>query len=175
MFLEQRQPAPHAVVSGWEADLRPAWSLDLAGEPGHDGLFSENRIIARGFPPTTGPALDRPRIRTVAGGLTALWIGRTDGARLWCNTGDRATALTYGLAPTHRTEPGVRLAFPERDPRGGDITVPPNAGRFDRAGMVGEALIVSAGSRSDAGAAGSRGRRARTPSRSTPRSRRRRP
>lgn len=158
------------------------WSLDLAGEPGHDGLFSENRIIVRGFPPTTGPALDRPRIRTVAGGLTALWIGRTtifldvaqgrpagmptcsrlvgDGARLWGNTGDRATALTYGLAPTHRTEPGVRLAFPERDPRGGDITVPvfldaasgrvwrdaePNAGRFDRVGMVGEALIVSAG------------------------------
>lgn len=146
VLLEQRRPAPHAVVSGWEADLRPAWSLDLAGEPGHDGLFSENRIVVRDFPPTIGPALDRPRIRTVAGGLTALWIGRTaifldvaqgrsagmptcsrlvdDGARLWCNTGDRATALTYGLTPTHRTEPGVRLAFPKRDPRGGDITVP---------------------------------------------------
>ena len=146
VFLEQRQPAPHAVVSGLDVSLRPAWTFDLAGDPHHDEMFTENRLIVRKFPPTEGLALDRPRIRTVADGLTALWIGNLtvfldaaqgrlvgmprcprlvdDGERLWCNSGGMAAAYTYDLQLLHFTDPGVHLAFPRHDPAEGDVTVP---------------------------------------------------
>ncbi len=38
VLLEQRRPAPHAVVSGLDVTLRPAWTFDLAGEPHHDEM-----------------------------------------------------------------------------------------------------------------------------------------
>ena len=47
-----------------------------------------------------------------------------DGERLWCNAGDRAVAYDYSLRRLHETASGVRLAFPNYDPRDGDVTVP---------------------------------------------------
>nr|WP_255433677.1 PQQ-binding-like beta-propeller repeat protein [Tessaracoccus sp. MC1865] len=146
LVLEQRLPAPHALITGLDGDLTQAWQIDLSQEEGHADLFSDNRIIIRPEEYPEGPALDRPRVRRVADGLTALWIGaRTafidvpsgqlvgmphcsrlvdDGNRLWCNAGSSAVAYDYRLQPITRTEAGVRLAFPYRDPRAGDITVP---------------------------------------------------
>ncbi len=146
LLVEQRQPAPHAVVTGLNPDLTRAWRLDLRDQPQHAGLFSENRVYDRDLPIPDGPALDRPRIRTVAHGLTALWAGQTtaffnladgtlvgmprcsrlvdDGERLWCNQGEVAAALNYRIKPLYETDLGTRLAFPHRDPRAGDITDP---------------------------------------------------
>ena len=144
VMLEQRLPAPHAVVTALTATLEHAWQLDLSDVEGHDDLFSDNRIIIRPETVPDGPALDRPRQRTVADHLTALWVGsRTafidveggelvampacsrlvdDGERIWCNDGPRAMAYDYLLNPLYPTDGGVRLAFPNRDPRDGDVT-----------------------------------------------------
>lgn len=146
VILEQRLPAPHALITGLDGDLTQAWQFDLSQHEGHSGLFSENRVIIRPEEYPEGPALDRPRVRRVADGLTALWVGaRTafldvpggrlvgmphcsrlvdDGSKLWCNAGQRAVAYDYQLNPITRTEDGIRLAFPNRDPRSGDITIP---------------------------------------------------
>ena len=146
MLVEQRQPAPHAVVTGLDADLRQRWRIDLRDRPQHAGLFSHNRIYNRSLPIPPGPALDRPRIRKVANRLTALWAGQStafidlrtgtlagmprcsrlvdDGKRLWCNAGPVAVAYSYGLKKLHQTTSDTRLAFPSRDPRGGDVTDP---------------------------------------------------
>lgn len=146
LLVEQRQPAPHAVLTGLDADLRQRWQLDLRDQPRHAGLFSDNRIFYRKLPIPDGPALDRPRIRKVAGGLTALWSGQTtafvdlrtgtlvgmprcsrlvdDGERLWCNDGPVAVAYSYRLRRLHETALNTRLAFPDRDPRAGDVTDP---------------------------------------------------
>ncbi len=146
MLVEQRQPAPHAVLTGLDADLRQRWRLDLRDQLQHGGLFSNNRIFYRKLPIPDGPALDRPRIRKVADGLTALWAGQTtafvdlrtgtlvgmprcsrlvdDGKRLWCNDGPRAVAYSYTLRALYGTELNTRLAFPDRDPRAGDVTDP---------------------------------------------------
>lgn len=146
MLVEQRQPAPHAVVTGLDAELRQRWRLDLRDQPQHPGLFSNNRIYDRKLPIPDGPALDRPRIRKVADGLTALWSGQTtalldlrrgrlagmprcsrlvdDGTRLWCNAGAVAVAYDYALTRLHETAADTRLAFPDRDPRAGDVTDP---------------------------------------------------
>ncbi|WP_040282513.1 PQQ-binding-like beta-propeller repeat protein [Tessaracoccus massiliensis] len=135
ILLEQRLPAPHAVVTGFDGELNQAWQLDLSGVEGHDGLFSENRVWVRAERFPEGPALDRPRFRRVGDGLSALWIGtRTvfidaatgelkgmpfcsrlvdDGSRLWCNDGPVAMAYDYDLRFVTRTERGVRLAFPK--------------------------------------------------------------
>lgn len=146
LLVEQRQPAPHAVLTGLDADLRRRWQLDLRDQPQHAGLFSDNRIYYRKLPIPDGPALDRPRIRKVADGLTALWSGQTtafvdlragklvgmprcsrlvdDGKRLWCNDGPLAASYSYTLRKLHQTALNTRLAFPYRDPRGGDVTDP---------------------------------------------------
>ncbi|MFT3971327.1 MAG: PQQ-binding-like beta-propeller repeat protein [Micropruina sp.] len=146
LLVEQRQPAPHAVLTGLGADLRQRWKLDLRDQLQHAGLFSDNRIFYRKLPIPDGPALDRPRIRKVADGLTALWAGQTtafvdlrtgtlagmprcsrlvdDGKRLWCNDGARAVAYSYALRMLYGTELNIRLAFPDRDPRAGDVTDP---------------------------------------------------
>lgn len=146
MLVEQRQPAPHAVVTGLDADLRQRWRIDLRDRPQHAGLFSHNRIYNRSLPIPPGPALDRPRIRKVANRLTALWAGQStafidlrtgtlagmprcsrlvdDGKRLWCNQGDLATSYSYTMTELVHTELNTRLAFPGRDPRAGDVTPP---------------------------------------------------
>lgn len=146
LLVEQRQPAPHAVLTGLDADLRQRWHLDLSDQQQHAGLFSDNRIYYRKLPIPDGPALDRPRIRRVADGLTALWSGQTtafvdlrtgklagmprcsrlvdDGERLWCNDGPLAVAYSYTLRKLHETTLNTRLAFPDRDPRAGDVTDP---------------------------------------------------
>ena len=88
IILEQREPAPHAVLHGYDlATLRPRWELDLRKQPGHDAMFSENRIIARKDPDRDGVVMDRPRFRDVGyadpkaeqtgnEGLVALWAGQ---------------------------------------------------------------------------------------------------
>ena len=146
LLVEQRQPAPHAVLTGLDADLRQRWHLDLSDQQQHAGLFSDNRIYYRKLPIPDGPALDRPRIRKVADGLTALWSGQTtafvdlrsgkltgmprcsrlvdDGERLWCNDGPLAVSYSYTLRKLHQTALNTRLAFPDRDPRAGDVTDP---------------------------------------------------
>lgn len=144
VLVEQRMPAPHAVVTGLNAGLEVAWQHDLTAEPAHDLMFSENRLVVRDEEVPDPLALLRPRHRTVADGLTALWIGGAtafldvangelvampacsrlvdDGERIWCNDGDIAVAYDYGFNRLHETDPGVRLAFPNRDPREGDVT-----------------------------------------------------
>ena len=146
LLAEQRQPAPHAVLTGLDSKLQQTWQLDLIDQPEHAGLFSDNRVYNRKLPIPDGPALDRPRIRHVGENLTALWIGQTtafvdmatgrlvgmprcsrlvdDGKRLWCNQGPLAAAYSYGLAKLVQTELNTRLAFPDRDPRAGDVTPP---------------------------------------------------
>lgn len=146
LLVEQRQPAPHAVLTGLDGELRQRWQLDLRDQPQHAGLFSNDRIYYRKLPIPDGPALDRPRIRKVADGLTALWSGQTtafvdlrsgqlvgmprcsrlvdDGKRLWCNAGPLAVAYSYTLRKLHETALNTRLAFPYRDPRAGDVTDP---------------------------------------------------
>lgn len=87
VVLEQREPAPHAVLHGFDlATLKPLWELDLSKQPGHGQLFSENRIIARKDPDRDGVVMDRPRLRDVGygpsaeqtggNGLVALWAGQ---------------------------------------------------------------------------------------------------
>lgn len=146
VLVEQRLPAPHAVVSALQADLQPVWSLDLLGVAEHARLFSENRIINRSKPLPSGPALDRPRFSTVADGLTAIESGSAvvlidvaagllrglpycarlvdDGERLWCNTQDRAVAYSYDVEELYTTEPGIRLAISTRDPRAAAVIDP---------------------------------------------------
>ncbi len=146
LLVEQRQPAPHAVLTVLNGSLQQRAQLDLREQSQHEGLFSDNRIFSRKLPIPDGPALDRPRVRQVADGLTALWAGRTtvfvdlakaalvsmprcsrlvdDGERLWCNQGNLAAALSYSLTPLYETDLGTRLAFPDRDPRAGDVTDP---------------------------------------------------
>ncbi len=146
LILEQRLPAPHALITGLDDQLDQVWQFDLSQEEGHADLFSDNRLIIRPEEYPEGPALDRPRVRRVADGLTALWIGaRTafvdvpngelvgmphcsrlvdDGNRLWCNAGGSTVAYDHELNAITRTEAGVRLAFPNRDPREGDISIP---------------------------------------------------
>lgn len=144
VVVEQRMPAPHAVVTGLNADLEEVWQHDLRLEAAHELMFSENRLVVRDEEVPDPLALLRPRHRTVADGLTALWIGGAtafldaangelvampacsrlvdDGERIWCNDGDIAVAYDYAFNRLHETEPGVRLAFPTRDPRDGDVT-----------------------------------------------------
>lgn len=151
VILEQRLPAPHAVVTALDSTFTQAWQFDLTQEPGHDDMFSENRVWYRAERFPEGPALDRPRIRTVAGGLTALWVGQRtvfldvaggrmagflhcsrlvdDGERLWCNAGNHAVAYDYELQPLFTTADGVRLAFPLGDRRASDISIPAFLGR----------------------------------------------
>lgn len=146
LLAEQRLPAPHAVLTGLDAELKQTWQLDLINRPQHVGLFSDNRIYNRKLPIPEGPAFDRPRIRHVGKGLTAVWIGQTtvfvdlakgvlvgmprcsrlvdDGKRLWCNQGDLATSYSYTMTELVHTELNTRLAFPGRDPRAGDVTPP---------------------------------------------------
>ncbi len=146
LLVEQRQPAPHAVLTVLDDTLQQRAQFDLRDQSQHDGMFSNNRIHLRTLPIPAGPALDRPRIRSVADGLTALWVGQAaafvdldratlvgvprcsrlvdDGKRLWCNQGNLAAALSYALKPLYETDLGTRLAFPDRDPRAGDVTDP---------------------------------------------------
>lgn len=144
--VEQRQPAPHAVLRGFGADdLRPRWSRDLLKVPGHDELFSADRIINRYDPAGNGMILDRPRFRDVGNGLLALWSGTRaavirpgdgslimmphcsrlvdDGHRLWCNEVDGATSYSYAGKRLHRVT-GPRLAFPDDDGIGTDRNRP---------------------------------------------------
>lgn len=146
VLVEQRLPAPHAVITTLNSALERQWRQDLVDQPHHSLLFSENRVTSQGSRIPDGPALDRPRIRQVAHGLMALWSGLAtafvdvkanklvamprcsrlvdDGARLWCNAGDKAQAYSYTMKPLYATPTGVRLAFPDRDPRDGDVTDP---------------------------------------------------
>ena len=140
--LEQRQPAPHAVVRGFAvSDLHDLWTVDLAGRPGQEEMFSEDRIVQRPEPDRPGLALDRPRIRDVGDGLLGVWAGQRtafvdpadgrlvmmphcsrlvdDGARLWCNEVDGATAYSYAGRRLVRVH-GPRLAFPDDDGVGVD-------------------------------------------------------
>lgn len=144
--LEQRQPAPHAVLRGFAAaDLHPLWTRDLAREPGQEEMFSENRIIGRTEPDRPGLALDRPRLRDVGHGLVAVWAGQRtafvdpadgrlvmmphcsrlvdDGSRLWCNEVDGVSGYSYAGSPTVRVR-GPRLAFPGDDGVGVDRNRP---------------------------------------------------
>jgi hypothetical protein len=143
VLLEQRQPAPHAVVRGFDAaSLRPRWTADLAHVTGQAELFSTNRVIKRHEPDRPGLALDRPRIKDVGGNLVAIWAGQRtafvrrdtgrlvglphcsrlvdDGHRLWCNEPDAAVAYSYRLRRLVRTDAGVRLLFADDDGIGAD-------------------------------------------------------
>ncbi|QDP95673.1 PQQ-binding-like beta-propeller repeat protein [Microlunatus elymi] len=134
IVLEQRQPAPHAVVRAFDVkDLTPRWSRDLLRQPGQAEMFSENRIIKRPEPERQGLALDRPRFRDVGHGLVAVWAGQRtaffnaasgklimmphcsrlvdDGQRLWCNEPAGAASYSYNGKLLHRIL-GPRLAFP---------------------------------------------------------------
>lgn len=144
LLLEQRPPAPHALITALTPELKRAFQLDLGAEKLALDMFSDNRITVRHNSPPDGPALDRPRVRTVADGLTALWVGGAtafvdvgkgrlvglehcsrlvdDGARLWCNQPDHSQAFDYLLKPGPRTERGIRLAFPDTDPRDPDVS-----------------------------------------------------
>ncbi len=145
VLLEQRQPAPHAVVRGFTADLRERWTLDLADQPGQAEMFSTNRVVNRQEPDREGLALDRPRLRDVGDGLVAVWAGQRtavvdagsgrlvmmphcsrlvdDGRRLWCNEVDGVTGYTYEGRATVRVR-GPRLAFPNDDGVGVDRNRP---------------------------------------------------
>jgi PQQ-like domain len=146
VVLEQRQPAPHAVLRGFAAtDLHPLWTRDLAHEPGQEEMFSEDRIIGRPEPERSGLALDRPRLRDVGHGLVAVWAGQRtafvdpadgrlvmmphcsrlvdDGSRLWCNEVDGVSGYSYAGRPTVRVR-GPRLAFPGDDGVGVDRNRP---------------------------------------------------
>ena len=145
-LVEQRLPAPHAVVRQLGSDLTERWQVDLSGEAGHDKLFSTDRIYMRTTRLPKGPALDRPRIRIVGGGLIALWSGDgtafidpktgtllalpycsrlvDDGERLWCNAGDHAVAYSYQLKALYQTAPGIRLLFPYQDELRDNVTDP---------------------------------------------------
>lgn len=143
VVLEQRQPAPHAVVTAYrDGDLRPRWTKDLAKQPGQAELFSADRITERSEPKRPGLALDRPRFRDVGSGLIAIWAGRRtafidsasgklimmphcsrlvdDGSRLWCNETDGASAYSYAGKQLSRVR-GPRLAFPNLDPNANPI------------------------------------------------------
>lgn len=146
VVLEQRQPAPHAVVRAFGADLAPLWTVDLQAEPEQARLFSDNRAIVRtDLMVPDGLALDRIRLRELGDdllavhGLAAAFIdlkaGRLvslkhctrpidDGVRIWCNDLGRAQAHDHRLKPLHHTERGVRLAFQSRDPRDAGPMVP---------------------------------------------------
>lgn len=144
--LEQRQPAPHAVVRGFStSDLHELWSVDLVRRPGQADLFTENRVVLRPEPERPGLALDRPRLRDVGDGLMAVWAGlRTafvdpadgrlvmmphcsrlvdDGRRLWCNEVDGVTGYSYAGRQLVRVH-GPRLAFPDDDGVGLDRNRP---------------------------------------------------
>ncbi|HEY9291741.1 MAG TPA: PQQ-binding-like beta-propeller repeat protein [Microlunatus sp.] len=151
VVLEQRQPAPHAVVRGFDVkDLTERWSRDLRREPGQSEMFSEDRIIGRPEPERAGLALDRPRFRDVGqvgdrAGLVAIWAGQRtafidlgtgklimmphcsrlidDGHRLWCNLPDGAAAYSYRGKLLYRVH-GPRLAFPDDDGVGVDRNRP---------------------------------------------------
>jgi outer membrane protein assembly factor BamB len=144
--LEQREPAPHAVLRGFAlTDLHELWSRDLASEPGQDEMFTENRVILRPEPERPGDVLDRPRLRDVGDGLVGVWAGQRtafvdpgdgrlvlmphcsrlvdDGTRLWCNEVDGATAYSYAGREVVRVR-GPRLAFPGDDGVGVDRNRP---------------------------------------------------
>lgn len=146
VLVEQRLPAPHAVITIVNSALVVQWRQDLAKEPRQQLLFSEDRITHGGSKIPEGPALDRPRIRQVAHGLMALWAGSAtafidvkkkrlvalprcsrlvdDGKRLWCNDGAMTVAYSYGFRRLYHTPLNVRLAFPYHDAREGDVTDP---------------------------------------------------
>jgi outer membrane protein assembly factor BamB len=148
VVLEQRRPAPHAVVRGYDADdLSERWQLDLRAEQGHASMFSPNRIIGRREPKDLNDvALDRPRLRDVGKDIVAVWAGQRtafinrrsgklimmphctrphdDGKRLWCNDADgSATAYSYHGRTLYQTK-GVRLTSAGDDGIGRDINRP---------------------------------------------------
>ena len=147
VVLEQRRPAPHAVVSGYDATtLRQKWTVDLSEEDGHRDLFSPNRIIDRPEPKELNDlALDRPRFSDLNSGLVAIYAGQRtvflkadsgklvmmphctrptdDGERIWCNTSLSAVAYSYRGKRLYPAE-GVRLAAHDQDKRGKDIRRP---------------------------------------------------
>ena len=147
IILEQRQPAPHAVVRGFDTTLQQAWSHDLSSLEAHEYLFSESRSILRDEQIPDGPALMNPRVRMMSNETTALWIyGATafidaqagklramlpcsrpvdDGERIWCSYGGMtAVAHSYDFKPLYKAEQGLDLAFPARDPKYGDVMKP---------------------------------------------------
>lgn len=168
LVLEQREPAPRAVIRGWDASLAEQFTLDLTAQAGHEGMFSTSRVVIRKpSRPSGTPALDRPRLRTVGPGLTAFWVGRTtafvdagagrlvgmpacsrlvdDGTRLWCNVNGRAVAHDHELRRLHQTASGVQLAFPNRDAQAGDRTAPVFLGEQGRVMQVDAATGATAG------------------------------
>jgi hypothetical protein len=148
VVLEQRRPAPHAVVRGYDADdLSERWQLDLSAEQGHAEMFSPNRIIGRREPKDLNDvALDRPRFRDVGKDIVAVYAGQRtafinrrsgnlimmphctrphdDGKRLWCNDADgNSTAYSYRGRALYQTK-GVRLTSARDDGTGRDINRP---------------------------------------------------
>lgn len=138
VVLEQRQPAPQAVVRSFAADLTPLGTTSLADRPNHRLMFSTNRQIVRGdLTVPKGPALDRVRVSTagrwlaVTAGATAFLdpaTGRVaampvcsrvavEGARIWCNEPLRARAYGSDIAPGMATQDDVRLGFVRGDGR----------------------------------------------------------
>ncbi len=107
IILEQREPAPHAVLRGFDlATLQPRWQLDLSKQPGHDTMFSENRIIARKDPDHDDVVMDRPRLRDVGYGASAEETGNSGLVALWA---------------------GLRTAFVQ--PRSGKLIMMPRCSR----------------------------------------------
>lgn len=147
VVLEQRRPAPHAVVRAYAADdLSELWVRDLKRERGHAEMFSGNRIIGRPEPKQLGDAaLDRPRFRDLGKTAVAVWAGQRtafldrrtgklimmprctrpvdDGRRLWCNAGGDSVARSYSGEELYQTT-GVRLTYAKGDAGGRDITRP---------------------------------------------------
>ena len=146
IIVEARQPAPHAVVRGFDASLSEVWSHDLSKHEAHERMFSENRSILRDEEIPEGPAFMNPRMRMVGDGTSAIWMfgstafvdARTgtlramlpcsrpvdDDERIWCNHGDGAKAYDYAFKPLYSTEKDIGLAFPARDPKYGDVLTP---------------------------------------------------
>lgn len=108
VILEQREPAPHAVLLGFDlATLQPSWEVDLRNQPGHEDMFSENRAITRNDPKREGVVMDRPRFRDVGYGAAAEQTGNDGLVALWA---------------------GQRTAFVQ--PRSGKLIMMPHCSRL---------------------------------------------
>ena len=144
VLVEQRRPAPRAVITALAGDLRTDWSTDLSTSAGQAELFTQLEESPRGR--LLGDGVDlTPAVKVVGNGRliavtsqtrTALFDARTgqvaglprcsrlvdDGDRLWCDDRNRVVAYSYGLNRLWGTAVGIHLA--EHCTRGEQPTFP---------------------------------------------------
>ncbi len=132
VLVEERVPAPHAVVVVLDAQLDPLWTTDLSSTAGHDQLFSQSPTYLRKLPRPAGPALSGVALTALGDESVALTSNARaavldldsgsvlgvpecstvvdDGTRLWCAARDRAVAYSYAMKRLSATRAGVTLA-----------------------------------------------------------------